>query len=718
MSGTGAGQSTAVTWSVQESGGGTVDGSGHYTAPSSGGTFHVVATSVANPSKSATATVTVSQPVISVTISPQVASTTTGGALTFTATVSGTGAGQSTAVTWSVQESGGGTVDGSGHYTAPGTTGTFHVVATSVADPSKSAAATVTVGSSSGLLPPDRLTVWNPGVSGGIPNRTTVCATVNASAYGNGASDATAGIQAAVDGCPAGQVVQLSAGVFTINGGNIVQIGKGITLRGAGPTQTTLQKTDGAKPGQEATGPNPSPLVLIGPARWDNNNERSTNLTADAAKGAYSINVSSAAGFSAGQIVLLDELSGAGWQTDPAGRGQIWASPDFRVVWQRHNPAQGTDDPFPDAATWFSRPDRPTNEIKQIDHISGNTVFFNTPVHISYRSSHTAQLTAFSYAHTQNAGVENLTVIGGDNGNIRFQWAANCWAKNIENTVWHDEGFALERSFRVEIRESYVHDAAWAQPGGAGYAISFSDGTSEILVENSIIFKANKVMVARSSGAESVFGYNYADDGYINTNTNWIEVGLNASHMVGPHHVLFEGNYGFNWDSDKTHGNAIYHTVFRNHLRGIRRDFGDAGGSNGPKRCAGAAYYSYWHSFVGNVMGAAGQMSGWVYESGNMDTPAIYLLGWDDWAPYPTDAQVRATTIRHGNFDYVTNSVKWDPSISNQTLPSSLYLSAKPAFFSSGSGYVWPWVDPTGSTKLYTLPAKARFDAGTPFSQP
>ena len=71
--------------------------------------------------------------------------------------------------------------------------------------------------------------------------------------------DATATIQGAIDACPAGQVVQLSAGTFTINGGNYLLINKGITLRGAGPGQTTLQKTDGAKPGQEATGPNPSP---------------------------------------------------------------------------------------------------------------------------------------------------------------------------------------------------------------------------------------------------------------------------------------------------------------------------------------------------------------------------------------------------------------------------------------------------------------------------
>jgi hypothetical protein len=86
--------------------------------------------------------------------------------------------------------------------------------------------------------------------------------------------------------------------------------------------------------------------------------------------------------------------------------------------------------------------------------------------------------------------------------------------------------------------------------------------------------------------------------------------------------------------------------------------------------------------------------------------------------PYPTDPRVKATTVRHGNFDYVTNSVVWDPAISDRTLPVSLYLAQKPAFFNAGRGYTWPWVDPTGATKLYTLPARARYEAGTPFVQP
>src|SRR5262249_11354070 len=142
VSGTSPGQSTAVSWSVRESGGGSIDGSGRYTAPASAGTFHVVATSVADPSQSAQATITGSAatppPNVSVLVSPSSASTTAGSTVAFSATVTGVAPGQSTAVTWSVRERGGGSVDTSGRYTAPASAGTFHVVATSVSDPSRS----------------------------------------------------------------------------------------------------------------------------------------------------------------------------------------------------------------------------------------------------------------------------------------------------------------------------------------------------------------------------------------------------------------------------------------------------------------------------------------------------------------------------------------------------------------------------------------------------
>src|SRR5262249_40949921 len=103
------GSSGDVLWSVQEVGGGMVDASGTYTAPAQTGTFHVVAASMADPSKTDTATVTVTAggggPIgITVAVSPQATETTPRGTLPFTAVVAGAGAGPSTAVTWSGQE--------------------------------------------------------------------------------------------------------------------------------------------------------------------------------------------------------------------------------------------------------------------------------------------------------------------------------------------------------------------------------------------------------------------------------------------------------------------------------------------------------------------------------------------------------------------------------------------------------------------------------------
>jgi hypothetical protein len=592
-------------------------------------------------------------------------------------------------------------------------------------------------GGGSSLLPADRNASSNWSTAGmlsvgGIPNRTTACATV--SPLGSGKSDTT-NIQNAVNACPLGQVVQLAAGTFTIAEGSYVALNKGITLRGAGPGITILQRTDGAKIGSYQPGSSPSPMIIVGPQRW-NNNIISTTLTADAAAGTNSVAVANPSGFSVRQIVLLDEASGAGWRTDPQKRGQIWASPDFRVVWQKHNPTQSHDDfdasTYPymsgSAGCWFSNCDRPTNEIKQISAISGNIITFNSPITISYRASHQAQLYYYQTPHTTNAGVENMTLSGADDGNLRFEWAAYCWARNVENELWLNEGFAIDNSFRVQLEGFYVHNAVWPVPGGGGYAISLAHGSSEILIENGISIQANKVMVVRSSGAGSVVAYNYMDDGYIGGQEAWQEIGVNGSHMAGSHHMLFEGNYGFNMDSDKTHGNSIYHTFFRNLGRGVRArftsirgtvvdDINELPGGNGPLRAAGSMAYTYWFSWIGNVLGAPGAMKGWVYETTG-GSPGIWMLGWDDVSPYPTDAQVTNTALRHGNYDYVTKSVHWDSTIANQTLENSLYLSQKPAFFNAGSGYKWPWVNPTGTSQLYTLPAKARYEAGTPFTQP
>jgi hypothetical protein len=492
-------------------------------------------------------------------------------------------------------------------------------------------------------------------------------------------------------------------------------INKSITLRGAGASLTTLQKTNGAVVGS-STAVDASPIIVIGPTRWPTTvDSTSNNLSTDGAKGSYSVTLVNGSGFAAGQFVLVDadEYNNASWTSLPNRSAaptavKIWASD--RTVFMRHSPAEAyIDDPFPDSLAWFSRANRPTAEIKEIASVNGNVVTFTVPLHISYPISKQSQVTRFGRSDVswdgtfvKSAGAEDLKVTGGSDGAIRFMATAHSWLKNVENTAWLGEAVAIAHSYGIEIRDSYIHDAVWPYPGGAGYSISLQNGSSESLIENNIIMKANKMMVARSSGAGSVVGYNYADDGYVGYDLSWQEVGLNGSHMVGSHDMLFEGNESFNYDSDNTHGNAIYMTVFRNHLTGFRRDF--AGLSNA--RTAGLMYGSWWHTFIGNVQGVSGGMGGWTYDKG------IWKLGYDpsQWDQDP-DPKVLSTTLRDGNFDYLTNSVHWDRVA--QALPASLYLTSKPAFFGSNP---WPWVDGSSSTTPLpgSLPARKRFDAGTP----
>lgn len=155
---------TAVTWAVNNvSGGnsafGTITAQGLYTAPQilpSSPTLTISATSQAQSSASGTATVSLESD-IQVTLTPATASVATGATQQFTAQVKGTGS-PATAVTWSLTgsacPSACGTLNTNGNtatYTAPPSVPAppaVSVVATSVADASKSSAAAVTITSS------------------------------------------------------------------------------------------------------------------------------------------------------------------------------------------------------------------------------------------------------------------------------------------------------------------------------------------------------------------------------------------------------------------------------------------------------------------------------------------------------------------------------------------------------------------------------------------
>src|SRR5438477_2259607 len=325
-------------------------------------------------------------------------------------------------------------------------------------------------------------------------------------------------------------------------------------------------------------------------------------------------------------------------------------------------------------------------------------------------------------------------------GNVSFNLCAYCWVRNIEAHWSVGTSVGFYATYRSELRDSYIHETPDPNPGGAGYLTGLNYGASDNLIENNIMWYGNKVVVMRGSGGGNVFAYNYLDDSFGSTYPNQPEAGLNAGHYTTPHMELLEGNRTHSYTGDSFWGNSIYITVFRNHLTSVRGaikpldtymydvyPYKDLEGRT-PVRIE---QKSLGHNLVGNVIGDRNMQllsysgssysyaqTGWTYEALTAETDTIvpmYKVGFGSCGPNGCPAWDPSTIDsiqRDGNWDWATQSQRWHGiggaagSGTPSTIPNSLYLSQKPAFFGSNP---WPWVDPaTGA--VTTLPAKVRFD--------
>jgi hypothetical protein len=501
-------------------------------------------------------------------------------------------------------------------------------------------------------------------------------------------------------------------------------------------------------------------------------------IAVDAAKGDTKVQVSSTANFSVGQWVMLDENPQLVSTVNPVGGGQanINASPEFLsnsptpVTFRVANPDVNCN--------YSLCTDRLNQDIHLVTAVgtacpgAGCTLTFDSPLTMAFRQSgsHDARVywltlagSTTPVAFLQQAGVENITIERSTNGSALMQFCAYCWLKNIESAYWI-KGTGAVYSARVQFTGSYFHDCVDCTNDGAEYPVAIDTGTTEALVDNNITRLGGKGMVGRTSNT-AVVAYNYIDDQRYSPNGigDWfLDMSVNGTHNAGTHHFLFEGNYGSNCDGDETHGSAFYHVFFRNQCAGLRATFVDAANCNatvndaagiawtgcgspnspGATRAAGPMAFNYWYAFVGNVLGLAGtttSANGWVYyrcaNSGCTQSEVnktIWESGWtgSEWN-YNGDKNIDGTTgayiFRHGNYDYVTPGIAdWTVGFS-QALPNSFYLSGRPSFFGPGASctYPWPWVTSNGTSQVQTnscsgsgLPAKARYDAGTPFVQP
>lgn len=559
----------------------------------------------------------------------------------------------------------------------------------------------------SGVLSPSRAIDWsNAGVTGGIQNRTTICATLNP-------GSTVSQINSAINNCSNG-VVQLNAGTYNLTSG--IQLKSNVTLRGAGANQTKLNFTGfsnglggsgtyaigvegnySAQWWDQAPGPfgaNPSNIKS-----WVGTNGKTGVYT----KGATVLNLASAPtgspNLSVGDMLFLVQ------DDDSSPLSTVFISAASGVSREGSANTRGTGQ----------------RQAVKVTAISGTQVTISPGIYMdNYRTSQDPQVYWWG-GDIRGAGVEDLFIESGSNAhytNISFFQASDSWVRGVAS---HETGSRnhvnvfLSRNVTVQDSFFYQSCAGGCNGSATGYGVELFAPTAT-LVLNNILINIESPFLFSVGGAGNVIAYNYESGG---------ATGI-ASHEEGFLMNLYEGNDTNLIRSDTFHGNQNFTTIFRNHV-----------GNNGQASIDTWAYNRYFN-IVGNVLGSAGDNR---YDCLAPDTAAqcsryatpsiIYRLGFaganagaGPEAGVSADPLVAATTLRWGNYDVVTKTSRFVaseiPSVlttyanlvpSSQSLPASFFLSAKPGWWPSSKP--WPAIGPevTGGNvanvggHAYTIPA-------------
>jgi hypothetical protein len=541
--------------------------------------------------------------------------------------------------------------------------------------------------SSDGIIQTDRRIDWgNVGVPGGIPNRTTICATINSATYGNGTTEASGAIQAAIDACPANQVVYIPAGRYKVSSGINMGTHSNLTLRGAGPDQTVLVSylTGGKVIGMGGYGWLPQATVL------------SASIISGNTKGSSSMTLSSVAGISAGQVIRIDQDNDPTFVWNIAGRGRLMG------------------------------------QIMMVKSISGNTITFSPPLNFDFKLN--PKITTFERV-TSFSGIEDL---GFDHVNdasvmsIQLDGVYGCWIKNIKSLKPGTYHILSNTALHCEVRDSHFEDSKRYGNNNSGINM-YSDNVAW-KVENNTFYKTFPGIEVNESSSGNFFGYNFGFQVEGWTDLCCSAEAFNSNH--GAHNVmnLWEGNIGEMFMSDGYFGSGSHDTLFRNNFTAYSAT------KNGNFKAISLNRYTYYYNIVGNVLGSPYFPSTGKYSTEmnpyDYGLALIYRFGYPNSAnngytgiydgiqPQSTheaqnlDRRVEQTTMRWGNYDYLTKTTHWDlkevpaglTPPSTQTLPKSLYYPSRPSWWPSS--VVWPPIGPDVSGLVNKLPAQICFEQG------
>jgi len=549
----------------------------------------------------------------------------------------------------------------------------------------------------SGIIDPSRAIDWSgAGVRGGIPNRVTNCATLSPGAT-------AAQINNAIASCPAGQVVFLNAGTYNLSSGIDFANHSNVTLRGAGADQTFLLFTGTVSCGGQAA----DVCIQNGDVNWPGGPTHSANWTSGYSKGTTQIILDSTTGITPGTTMLvLDQLN------DTSDNGTIFVCETGGVCAQE-GPGGG------------DRTNRAQQQIVLVTGVSGNTVTITPGIYMpNWRSS---QSPGAWWGNTvvQMDGIENLSMDHSSStlkSGIMLFNAFNCWVKGIRSLNSNRNHVWFYIAAHNVVRDSYFYGTQNAASQSYGVEPYMS---SDNLVENNIFQHIATPMQVSASSSGTVFGHNFTIDNYYSVAPTWMIAG-NSLHAAGVDMTLFEGNESNALISDNIHGTHHFITAFRNQYIGW--EVGKTSQTNATQVYQGSRYFN----IIGNVLGKQGYHTSYqdLTPAGTNPELSIHTLGWSGNGGTngccANDVDVESTMLRWGNYDVVSNAVRWvasevPTSLSaftnlvplSQNLPASFYLSSKPSWWGATP---WPAIGPdvTGgsdtSGHVYANPAQICFN--------
>ena len=510
----------------------------------------------------------------------------------------------------------------------------------------------------SGVISPSRAVNWsNAGAT--IATSRTQCGSTIAP-YGSSASAASAAtINAALAACPANGFVLLGSGTFylntTISPGNGSGPANNVTLRGSGANSTFLIFSGQGSAPYDAS--YCSGFNICG-ASSDSNAPSSPSNTATWSagytQGATSITLSSAANLSVGSPIILDQID---TQSD---NGALYVGCEL---------FDGSSDCYSGAGpNSYERGDgavatiRGQQQMVQVTSISGSgpyTVGITPGLYASNWNSGQSPGAWWSSHPIQGFGIENMSIqpSGSAAGGIFLFNCQNCWVKDVVGNLQSSPGGSgwgqviMQNCNHCTVRDSYFYGNVSVD----NYVVAV-EGASDLLVENNIFQFPGTAQFYNSDCEGCVADYNFSVNALYSSSSNWLAQSSDYHGTVM--FALSEGNIGTGLYADSFHGTHDLDTQFRNRWDGKEQNNGNVTTSStvAVRLNPGARY----QNVIGNILGTPGYHT--TYKStvsGSNLYNSVVGCGAYPEASMPGDSLSCPTSLWWGNWDSVTNAVRW-----------------------------------------------------------